>query len=387
MLLKALMRLSAIVIAVYVVIVCILYYKEGALLKEAFLGLSPEDALSLYKEYDVTTWTSEELASQMLFIMNDSNDPVGLYILAQQGIGGVVLSGNIPVDDIADQIRWAQAETARDIKMFIASDEEGGSITRLQALLGELPSHAKMGSWSSRRITQTVRDYGEKLDGIGVNVALAPVADLKVKGSYMAERQRAFAVDPDDVARCVVAWQKGMHEAGLAVAPKHWPGMGSANDTHHSAAVIHPFEILKSSDMIPFEAAFREGVEMVMVGHAVSSGLTEPNTPATVSRQALTYLREQVGDDVIITTDAMYMSGASGFLDISPAEAVVQSAIAGADLVMTIVWQEGTVEELTAAIDNGRLRRTQAEDSVRRILRLKAKMGLVPVEVRDYLMQ
>jgi len=243
-------------------------------------------------------------------------------------------------------------------------------------LLGHFPSHATMGSWSSHQITDEVFRYGQLLVGLGINLALGPVADLKVEGSYMTLEERTFAHDPSDVARCVIAWQKGMHQAGVAVAPKHWPGMGSANDTHLFSSTIAPLESLINHDMVPFEAAWTHGAEMIMVAHVISSGLTQEGVPATVSPSALTYLRQQAGDRVVIITDAMDMGGVIDYLGVDVNEAVIQSAVAGADVVMSTIETEGTIQALTYALDTGRLPREQAEASVMRILALKEKMGL-----------
>jgi len=161
------------------------------------------------------------------------------------------------------------------------------------------------------------------------------------------------------------------------VVPKHWPGMGSADDTHVAATVIPPLAELERRDMIPFRAALGDGADMIMVGHAVSAGLTEPNTPATISPGALKYLREQAGDEVIIVTDAMHMPASTKSLKISFEEAVLKSAAAGADLIMSMMYQGDMVSVLAEAIEDGRVPRAQAEESVRRILALKEKMGLL----------
>ena len=380
--LKACIGVIIFVIAVYIVLVGVLLYSikyPSGLPPVLFASIGQKEEAEDTPEdiFDLSSWTSEELAAQMLIIMSPSNDPVGLYILAQRGVGGVVLSSDAPVPEIVDAIAGSQTEVPRGIKMFIASDEEGGQIRRLQGLLGSFPGALEMGTWESEEITRAVHDYGRELEKIGVNVALAPVADLLVKGSYMTEYDRAFSDDPEKVAEYVVAWQQGMHAAGLAVVPKHWPGMGSADDTHVAATVIPPLAELERRDMIPFRAALGDGADMIMVGHAVSAGLTEPNTPATISPGALKYLREQAGDEVIIVTDAMHMPASTKSLKISFEEAVLKSAAAGADLIMSMMYQGDMVSVLAEAIEDGRVPRAQAEESVRRILALKEKMGLL----------
>jgi len=324
----------------------------------------------------------EQLAAQMCIMMNPSDDPIGLYILAHEGIGGIVLCGNVPTPDIVEGIAGAQSEVPNGIKMFMASDEEGGAMQRMQLLLGPLPGAQEMGTWDSHSITKTVYEYGTKLKALGVNVAIAPVADLSVEGQYMTLDERTFSEDPNEVARCVVAWQQGMHGAGLAVVPKHWPGMGSAENTHKTLSEVPPLSVLESADMIPFRAAISDGAEMIMVAHVVSEGLTEPETPATLSPQALSYLRAQIGDDVVIVSDAVHMSASTKALSLTVDEAAVKCTVAGSDMVMGIITQGNTIRALTDALDSGVLPRDQAEQSVHRILRLKATMGLLPEELQ-----
>jgi len=328
---------------------------------------------------DLSEWTDEELAAQMLIVMSPSYDPVGLYMLARIGVGGILLSSDEPYDNIAAVIKEVQGQTPRNIRMFIASDEEGGELERMQRKIGELPSAKTMGTWKPERIRDATFEYGRELHDLGINLVAAPVADLAVPGTYMTEHGRTFSDDPQTVADCVVAWSDGMRAAGIAVMPKHWPGIGSARDTHLVVTTVPSREALEKAEMVPFIAALESGAEMIMVGHVVASDLTEPNTPASISPSAMAYLREKAGEDVIIVVDEVGMEGANTTGMPRPIdEAVIQSAIAGADLVMIgALVTEDSIASLTKAIADGRFDRMQAEDSVRRILRLKEQMGLM----------
>ena len=234
-----------------------------------------------------------------------------------------------------------------------------------------------MGSWSAEKIVATARAYGTRMRRLGVVMDFAPVADLDVAGRYIHHYRRAFSGSPKHVSDDVVAWIDGMRQAGVMSAVKHWPGHGSAADTHGRAARVPPFAELKKRDLVPFEAVFKFGVQAVMVGHLKSKGLTAAGLPASESPKALHYLRSRIGSDTVIITDSLSMAAASSALHISPATAAARALAAGADWALVCSGSpKHTISVVGEAIDEGRIPRSQAVASVRRILRLKAQAGL-----------
>ena len=183
------------------------------------------------------------------------------------------------------------------MRPFIASDEEGGQVQRLRDVIYPLPSARVMGAWSTAKTKATARDYGARLRELNVSMVFGPVADLDVPGRYMSSLDRCFSSKPDVVAGHAVAWVTGLRSSQVLSTVKHWPGHGWASDTHGGAARVPSLSVLRKYDMVPFERAFDVGVPLVMVGHLRSRGLTGEDTPASLSRGALTYLRERVGDD------------------------------------------------------------------------------------------
>jgi len=106
----------------------------------------------------------------------------------------------------------------------------------------------------------------------------------------------------------VGAWVTGLRASRVLSTVKHWPGHGWAADTHSGAARIPSLSVLRRYDMVPFEMAFDAHVPLVMVGHLRSRGLTGDETPASLSKSALAYLRGRVGDDTVIVTDSLSMA-------------------------------------------------------------------------------
>jgi beta-N-acetylhexosaminidase len=131
--------------------------------------------------------------------------------------------------------------------------------------------------------------------------------------------------------------------------------------------------------MVPFEQAFDANVPLVMVGHLRSKGLTGDQTPASLSRNALTYLRGLTGDETVIITDSLSMAATTKAVGLELPAAAVRALRAGADLALFASGDpKAVIDAVTAAIKSGRLSRAQAEASALRVLESKRKAGLAP---------
>lgn len=294
------------------------------------------------------------------------------------GIGGITLLGS-PPPHLAARLAEAHRAAPHGIAPFVMSDEEGGSVQRLRPATYRLPSAQTMGTWRASRVRTTARRYGVRMRRLGVRMDLAPVSDLSVRGSYMAQLHRTFSSSPRHVARASRAWRLGMHDAGVATVLKHWPGHGSAVNSHDGPASVPPLRSLERRDMLPFTLELSRGAQVVMVGHLTSRGLTEHGVPASESPRALRYLRAKAGDDAVVLTDSLTMAAASSSLGISPATAAVRSLRAGAD--WALVCNERplrAVATIRDAIATGRLPRARAVESARRIVALKTAYGVAP---------
>ena len=224
----------------------------------------------------------------------------------------------------------------------------------------------------------TAADYGRRMRALGLTMSFAPVADLAVRGYYIDNLGRAFAADPGVAARKVRAWRTGLQDAGVVPVMKHWPGHGGARDSHTRPARVAGLTELEKRDMVPFDHEFERGVPMVMVGHLQSAGLTERGTPASQSPGAMAYLREKAGPQTVIVTDSLSMAAASSSLGISERTAAVRALRAGADWALVCSSNTAAVvDAIRSAIASGRLPRAQAITSVRRILELKLRAGLL----------
>ncbi len=347
------------------------------------IAVSANDALAtealesagLQSAPDPASWSDAELAAQLVLAGINVADAGRQCPNASRGLGGFVLFGS-PTSRLRSDLRRVSSCGFRGARPLFASDEEGGRVQRLARLLGSLPSAAAMGrSMSVGQIEATARQYALKMRRLGVPLALGPVADLSYRGTYIARDGRAFAANPRRAARSVAAWIRGFNAGGVMATAKHWPGHGSARDTHTGAGRTLPWSSLQSRDLQPFRAAFAAGVPAVMVGHLIVPGLTG-KLPASQSSQALAELRREAGPDVVIITDSLAMDAVTSALRQSQASAAVRALRAGADVALvneTDPWS--VVRAITRALRIGQLSRDQVVASVRRVLAAKARIG------------
>jgi beta-N-acetylhexosaminidase len=328
---------------------------------------------------ELAGWSNRRLAAQLVFCSVPATNPLVGRKFARMGVGGIVILGGGARGGIGGDLAAVLRDARGGVKPFIASDEEGGQVQRLRGVIYPLPSARVQGGWSVARTRATAGDYGARLRKLHVSVAFGPVADLDIKGRYMSSLDRCFSSKPDVVASHVVAWVAGLRASRVLATVKHWPGHGWAADTHSGAARVPSLSVLRRYDMVPFERAFAAGVPLVMVGHLRSRGLTGDDTPASLSRSAMTYLRARVGDDTVIVTDSLSMAATTKALGIKTPAAAVRALKAGADLALFASGSpEAVIDAVTAAIRSGRLPRERAEASVLRVLELKQKAGLAP---------
>lgn len=317
---------------------------------------------------DPAAWTNGQLAAQLVMAGVPMSNLSTARTWVANGIGGIVLLGT-PPSDLGAQL--ASVRAAGPVVPIVASDEEGGAVQRLARVIYALPSAESMGATrTTTQVRSLATDYARRMRALGVDMDLAPVADLKVDGYYIERTNRAFSSSPSAVGAYVTAWFAGMRSAGVLTSAKHWPGHGQATDTHVGGATAPPLSTLESRDMVPFNTAMANGVPSVMVGHLKVPGLTESGTPASLSPNAMRYLRARLGSSRLILTDSLSMGAITG-MGISAAEASVRALRAGADMALVTSDPVPVIARIKTALDNGTYSRAAAIASVRRVLAAK----------------
>lgn len=331
------------------------------------LAAIPAPAHAAYSN-DPANWTSTQLAGQLVMAGVSMSNLSTAKTWVTNGIGGIVLLGT-PPSNLGAQL--ASVRAAGPVVPFVASDEEGGKVQRLTSVIYALPSAESMGaSRSTSQVQSLAYDYGRRMRGLGVDFDLAPVADLKIDGYYVERSDRAFASHPSTVGSYTTAWFRGMRSARVLTSAKHWPGHGQATDTHAGGATTPPLSTLQNRDMVPFNTLMTNGVPSVMVGHLKVPGLTESGIPASLSPNALRYLRQRLGGARLILTDSLSMAAITN-MGLSPADAAVRALRAGADMALVTSDPVPVMAKIRASIDNGAYPRASAIASVRRVLAAK----------------
>ena len=327
---------------------------------------------------DLTGWSAGELAEQMLMVSGQFGDLSASRPEASAGVGALVLFGQPAAGrgpDIAAGIAALEASAAAggQVPPWMATDEEGGSVARLAAVLGALPTPRQMAAtWTAAHVQAAVTEHARAMHALGVTMDLAPVIDVAPEADVVAdEADRAFGDDAAVVSSYGMAFARGLAAAGVLPVAKHFPGLGIASaDTDLAGAVVAPLSQLELSDLVPFEEAVTAGVPVVMVGHAVVPGLTA-GLPASLSPATYALLRNGLGSRQVALTDSL---GALAVADAgySEAHAAVTALEAGADMAMVDASQwPATTAAVEAALHIGALTRAAAEAAVTRILTAK----------------
>lgn len=315
---------------------------------------------------DPAGWTDRQLALRLVMAGYDMRRTAAALPLVREGLGGLVLFGRPPAD-LGE--RLAELRAGGGPALLVGSDEEGGQVQRLAGPLPRLPSAAAVARTRSPAQSRLLAaDYGRQMRALGVDVSFAPVVDIAVPGQYIADTGRAYSDDPAKVAAYAGAWQAGLRDAQVVPVAKHWPGHGSAANTHNSAARTPPLAALEQRDLRPFSALLDAGVPAVMVGHLNVPGLTEPGLPATLSPAAYRYLRERAGSGRLLITDSLSMGAVTTGLRLRPAQAAVRALRAGADMVLVDSGPGPLVTAIRKALADGSYPRAAAIASARRVL-------------------
>ena len=285
-----------------------------------------------------------------------------------------------------------------DIPLLITIDQEGGIVYRLGSGTA-LPGNMAIGATNSEEDARLAGEIiGRELSALGINVNFAPVFDTNNNPNNPVIGLRSISSDPQRVARLGVPMMQGMQEYNIATAAKHFPGHGdTATDSHTGLPMVNKsYEELKELELVPFQAAVDNGVDMLMTAHiqypqvetdTVTSKAdgSEIYVPATLSDDIITgIVREDMGFDGVVVTDAMNMDAIS--TNFGESEAVIMAIQADVDICLmpTILRSKADmakmdqiIADVKAALEDGTITEDMLNDSVKRILTLKEKRGIL----------
>ncbi len=307
-----------------------------------------------------------------------------LGAIMQDHVGSVILDGTsqLGIAQTASLTRQLQQDAPAGVGLFVATDQEGGIVQRLQgAGFSAIPSAVQQGNEAPSVLQQDWTQWGGELQAAGINVDLGPVLDTVPPGSGpnppIGDLDREYGHDPATVAGHGTAVVRGLATAGVSATAKHFPGLGRvAGNTDTASGVRDTVTTRHDPYLAPFAAAVGSGVPFVMMSTAIYTRI-DAQRPAAFSKTIVTgMLRHQFGfGGVIISDDVGAAAQVSGY---SPGQRAVKFVDAGGDMVLTVV--AGQAQEMTSAL----LSRAQSDPAFKqkvdaaalRVLQAKQAQGL-----------
>ena len=325
--------------------------------------------------------TIRELVGQKFVVaMNGTSPSPALLARIRRGeVGGIILFG-ANVESRAQLVRSVAAmqraaRTSGRPPLLIAADQEGGEIRRLP-WAGPALTTSELGRLSPARIEEEARAAGLELRSAGINVDLAPVADVPAPGSFMALEGRTFAPDASGVATAATAFAQGLASARVAASLKHFPGIGRAtrNTDRTAVALNATLGQITRTDLLPFRKAVAAGVPLVMISNATYPALDTKPAPWSPRIQAL--LRDQLSFEGATITDSLDDAAATRGRTIASVASL--AAQAGIDLLLLTgseASSDGAYESVVRAAEQGKVSVAALRRSDARITALKKVVG------------
>ncbi|MEU5297126.1 glycoside hydrolase family 3 protein [Streptomyces umbrinus] len=307
-------------------------------------------------------------------------------LIAKYRVGGIIYFGWAhntrdphQIADLSNGIQKASLAQPRGLPVLISTDQEHGIVARVGKPATLFPGAMALGAGGSRTDARTAgRIGGAELRAMGVRQDYAPVADVNVNPANPVIGVRSFGADPQAVAGMVAAQVKGYQSAGVAATSKHFPGHGDTEtDSHYGFPVIEHTEAQWAElDAPPFRAAIAAGIDSIMTAHIMVPALDPSGDPATLSRPILTgILRERLGYDGVVVTDSLGMEGVR--TKYGDDRVPVLALKAGVDQLLNPPKLDVAWNAVLQAVRGGELTEARLDESILRVLRLKAKLGLL----------
>jgi beta-N-acetylhexosaminidase len=323
--------------------------------------------------------TLREAIGQLFILGFEGRAPsLALEVLVRErNPGGVILfARNLgSPEEIAMLTNALQAASLPPL--FVAIDQEGGKVTRLQPPFTQWPSAATVGEVGSSELAHALgKAMAQELLAVGINMNLAPVLDVLTNPANPIMAGRCFGNDPQVVTRLGMAVFGGLKDMGVLAVGKHFPGHGDTTvDSHLGLPVVpHDQARLWAVELAPFVAAIDAGIPALMTAHLLVPAL-DPERPATLSRPILTdLLRERLGFPGLLFSDDLLMRGIADATP--PGEAAVRFLEAGGDCVLICddeAAQRQAIQAVAEAVETGRLSEARVQLSCDRIAKAKAQ--------------
>jgi beta-N-acetylhexosaminidase len=310
--------------------------------------------------------------------------------LEKYHIGSVVLGMHFDKSGPVRSSPLDLAKTANQLQhdsklpLLLAADLERGVASRLNGV-PSFPWPMAFGAADDpSQVERFAAITAREARAVGIQWALAPVADLNSNPANPIINDRSFGENPERVSSMIVAFIRGAHKNGLLVTAKHFPGNGDTSvDSHRAIASIDAdIAHLRNTEFLPFEAAISASVDSIMLAHARVAALEpDSNKITTISSNVVTgSLKGELGFKGVVVTDALEMEGIKKLYDPAKGSPTARAALdavrAGCDVIMMPTDLDGAFHAIIDAVTGGDISESRIDESVRKILAMKAAVSL-----------
>ncbi len=307
-------------------------------------------------------------------------------LMEVEHVGGVIISVGSPLD-IAVKLNALQR--ASPLPLLVGADLETGAGFRARGGFF-VPNAIDLGGATTFPLQMALGAVGDtalvyeeasataqEARALGIHIAFGPDLDVNNNPANPVIGARSFSEDPHVTARLGSAYVRGLQDNGVIATGKHFPGHGDTETNSHLAlAVVNASRArLDSVELTPFRAAIDAHVGAIMTFHGYLPALDSSGVPATLSPRVMTdLLRKELGFQGLLVTDAMDMAGVVA--QFGAFEAAKRAVAAGADVLLMPSDIGGTIDAVVAGVQEGRYTANRIDESARRLLTIKAKLGL-----------
>lgn len=302
-------------------------------------------------------------------------------LVKEYGLGGIIYFRRNLKDAMQVKGLSRKLQAASSLPLFVAIDQEGGMVVRLEEGVTVMPGAMAQGAAADEALTREAAELsGAELRNIGINMNFAPCLDVNNNPLNPVIGVRSYGEDPALASLLGLAAIEGYKAGGVSAVAKHFPGHGdTSTDSHQELPVVpHGVDRLNEVELVPFRAAIAQGVDAIMTAHVVFPAFEPDEVPATLSRKILTgLLRDQLGFGGVIVTDCLEMNAISETIGV--ARGSVEAIKAGADLVLVshrLERQIAALEAVHEAVMTGEIPESRIDEAARRIWTLKQLRGL-----------
>lgn len=342
----------------------------------------------------VSNMSLEEKIGQMLLVGIDGTvlDDQAKKMISEDKVGGIILYKN-NIQDLKSMVSLVnsmkESNSGNPTPLFMSVDQEGGKVNRMPKEYASIPSNAKVGSSNDANAAEMMgKLLAREVNSAGFNMNFAPVLDINSNPDNPVIGDRSFGNSAELVSTLGIAEMKGIASEGVVPVVKHFPGHGDTSvDSHLDLPIVNKTaEELAKLEWLPFQAAIKEGTDAVMVAHILFPNL-DPDKPASLSSKIIgELLRGEMNYQGLVITDDLTMGAIMKNYDL--AAAAVDTINAGSDILLIAHGYDNEKRVLETLLDNvkkGKIQETRIDESVYRILALKAKYNLSdePVPVPD----